>query len=189
MLTCPLMILTLGLFTFVINAVILLLTSALAGRFGLGFHVDGFWPAFWGALVVSIVSVLLSIFVREPDPAAAPEAAVLAKLLSLVGATLVLVAYAAQPDGAARPAGLCRTSLLNLAGGGILTFFAVRARDPGLMLMEGSWVVISLGGMSAARAGGGGLAGPRGRLRSAHEQVRDAVRVVLEQRQLLGDAA
>lgn len=67
-LTCPLMILTLGLFTFVINAVILLLTSALAARFGLGFHVAGFWSAFWGALVVSIVSVLLSIFVREPDP-------------------------------------------------------------------------------------------------------------------------
>ena len=67
-LTCPLMILTLGLFTFVINAVILLLTSSLAGRFGLGFHVAGFWSAFWGALVVSIVSVLLSIFVREPDP-------------------------------------------------------------------------------------------------------------------------
>lgn len=67
-LTCPLMILTLGLFTFVINAVILLLTSSLAGKFGLGFHVAGFWSAFWGALVVSIVSVLLSIFVREPDP-------------------------------------------------------------------------------------------------------------------------
>lgn len=67
-LTCPLMILTLGLFTFVINAVILLLTSSVAGRFGLGFHVAGFWSAFWGALVVSIVSVLLSIFVREPDP-------------------------------------------------------------------------------------------------------------------------
>ena len=66
-LTCPLLILTLGLFTFVINAVILLMTSALAVRFGLGFHVDGFWAAFWGALVVSIVSVLLSIFVREPE--------------------------------------------------------------------------------------------------------------------------
>jgi|SRR5450755_1578098 putative membrane protein len=67
LLTCPLMILTLGLFTFVINALILWLTSAAAARFGLGFHVDGFWPAFWGAIVVSIVSVLLSIFVTEPD--------------------------------------------------------------------------------------------------------------------------
>jgi putative membrane protein len=67
LLTCPLMILTLGLFTFVINALILWLTSAAAGRFGLGFHVAGFWPAFWGALVVSIVSVVLSVFVGEPD--------------------------------------------------------------------------------------------------------------------------
>jgi|SRR5580765_2132192 putative membrane protein len=67
MLTCPLMILTLGLFTFVINAFILWLTSAAAGKFGLGFHVAGFWPAFWGALVVSIVSVLLSVFVGEPS--------------------------------------------------------------------------------------------------------------------------
>lgn len=67
MLTCPLLILTLGLFTFVINALILWLTSAAAARFGLGFHVAGFWPAFWGALVVSIVSVLLSVFVSEPD--------------------------------------------------------------------------------------------------------------------------
>ncbi len=66
-LTCPLMILTLGLFTFVINALILWLTSAAAERFGLGFHVSGFWPAFWGALVVSIVSVLLSVFVSEPE--------------------------------------------------------------------------------------------------------------------------
>ena len=64
-LTCPLLILTLGLFTFVINAVILLLTSAIAKSLGVGFHVDGFWAAFLGALVVSIVSVLLSLFVRE----------------------------------------------------------------------------------------------------------------------------
>ncbi len=64
-LTCPLLILTLGLFTFVINAIILLLTSAVARSLGVGFHVDGFWAAFWGALVVSIVSVLLSLFVRE----------------------------------------------------------------------------------------------------------------------------
>ena len=64
-LSCPLLILTLGLFTLVINAVILLLTSALSGSLGIGFHVDGFWAAFLGALVVSIVSILLSIFVRD----------------------------------------------------------------------------------------------------------------------------
>ncbi|HSP93365.1 MAG TPA: phage holin family protein [Thermoanaerobaculia bacterium] len=64
-LSCPLLILTLGLFTLVINAVILLLTSGLSGSLGIGFHVDGFWAAFLGALVVSIVSILLSIFVRD----------------------------------------------------------------------------------------------------------------------------
>ena len=68
MLTCPLLILSLGLFTFVINAFILWLTSAAAARFGLGFHVSDFWSAFWGALVVSSESVFLSIFVSEPDP-------------------------------------------------------------------------------------------------------------------------
>ena len=69
LLTCPLIILTLGLFTFVINGLVLWMTGALAGRLRLGFHVSGFWPAFWGALVVSIVSVLLSVFVREAsDP-------------------------------------------------------------------------------------------------------------------------
>ena len=65
LLSCPLLILTLGLFTFVINAVILLVTSALSGSLGIGFHVDGFGSAFLGALVVSVVSILLSIFVRD----------------------------------------------------------------------------------------------------------------------------
>ena len=65
LLSCPLLILTLGLFTLVINAFILWLTSALSGSLGIGFHVYGFWAAFLGALVVSIVSILLSIFVRD----------------------------------------------------------------------------------------------------------------------------
>ncbi len=64
-LSCPLLILTLGLFTLVINAFILWLTSAVSGSLGIGFHVAGFWAAFLGALVVSIVSILLSIFVRD----------------------------------------------------------------------------------------------------------------------------
>ena len=46
--TC-LIILTLGLFLLVINALLLWLTSWLAGQVGLGFHVDGFWPALFGA--------------------------------------------------------------------------------------------------------------------------------------------
>jgi putative membrane protein len=60
------LILTLGLFTLVINALVLLLTSALSGSLGLGFHVAGFWAAFLGALVVSIVSVLVSVLLPDP---------------------------------------------------------------------------------------------------------------------------
>jgi len=48
---------------------VLWLTSALSGKLGLGFHVDGFGAAFLGALVVSIVSLLLSIFVPDPERA------------------------------------------------------------------------------------------------------------------------
>ena len=65
LLTFPLLILTLGLFTFVINALMLWLTSWVAGLLGLGFHVEGFWSAFVGALVVSFVSLMLSIFVSD----------------------------------------------------------------------------------------------------------------------------
>jgi putative membrane protein len=64
LLTCPLIILTLGLFTLVINAGMLLLASWLAGLVGVGFFVDGFWPAFWGALIISIVSALLSMVLK-----------------------------------------------------------------------------------------------------------------------------
>ena len=62
-LTIPFLILTLGLFTFVLNAVMLLITSSASDALGLGFHVDGFGAAFLGALVVSIVSFALSMFV------------------------------------------------------------------------------------------------------------------------------
>jgi putative membrane protein len=64
-LTCPLLILTLGLFTFVINAVLLLFTAWLSGQFNLGLQVDGFGAAFWGGLVIGMVSVILSLFVGE----------------------------------------------------------------------------------------------------------------------------
>ena len=60
-LTCPLIVVTLGLFTLVINALMLLLTGWLSARWNLGFAVGGFWPAFWGGLVVGVVSVLLSL--------------------------------------------------------------------------------------------------------------------------------
>ncbi|MCD6291248.1 MAG: phage holin family protein [Anaerolineae bacterium] len=65
LLTWPLRIITLGLFTFVINALMLWLTSAIAQRLGCEFSVDGFIAALLGSLVISAVSVVLSIFLRE----------------------------------------------------------------------------------------------------------------------------
>ena len=62
-LTFPLIIVTLGIFALVINGLMLWLTSSLSAALGLGFHVTGFWPAFWGGVVVSLVSMLLSMFV------------------------------------------------------------------------------------------------------------------------------
>jgi putative membrane protein len=67
LLTCPLIMLTLGLFTLVINALTLLLASWIGNMVGVGFYVTGFWPAVWGGLVVSVVSVLLSVFVKDDD--------------------------------------------------------------------------------------------------------------------------
>lgn len=66
LLSCPLIILTLGLFVLVINGLTLLLASRIAvDWFHVGFYVDGFWPAFLGALIVSIVSVVLNALVKE----------------------------------------------------------------------------------------------------------------------------
>ena len=67
LLTCPLILLTLGLFALVVNGLMLWLTSSVAGSLDLGFHVTGFWAAFFGGLVVSIVSTLVSIALRPPD--------------------------------------------------------------------------------------------------------------------------
>jgi putative membrane protein len=63
-LTFPLIIVTIGLFIFVINGLMLWLTSRTAEVLGLHFYVDGFWPAFWGALVISVVSGLLNIVAK-----------------------------------------------------------------------------------------------------------------------------
>src|SRR5262252_8712653 len=60
-LTFPLILVTLGLFALVVNGLMLWLTSSLSDALGLGFHVSGFWPAFLGALVVSLVSLALSM--------------------------------------------------------------------------------------------------------------------------------
>ena len=64
-LTFPIIIVTLGLFLFVINGLMLWLTSRISEALDLGFRVDGFWPAFWGALVVSIVSTMLGWLVKD----------------------------------------------------------------------------------------------------------------------------
>ena len=65
--TIPLLLLTLGLFLIVINACMLLLTSWLADKVGLGWEVDGFWVAVIGAIIVSIVSFLMNAFLPDPD--------------------------------------------------------------------------------------------------------------------------
>lgn len=67
LLTCPLILLTLGLFTLIVNGLMLWLTATVATSLGLGFRVAGFWPAFWGALVVSLISTLLSLSVRVDE--------------------------------------------------------------------------------------------------------------------------
>ncbi len=64
-LTCPLIILTLGLFTLVINTLILLLASMIGQSFNIPFYVDGFWSALLGSLVMSVVSVIMSAIFRD----------------------------------------------------------------------------------------------------------------------------
>ena len=66
LLTFPILLVTLGLFTFILNAIMLWLTSAVSSALGLGFHVADFWAAFLGALVVSVVSFGLSLFLMPP---------------------------------------------------------------------------------------------------------------------------
>jgi len=65
LLSLPLIILTLGLMLLVINALMLLLTSKVADTFGLGFHVDGFWTAVFGAIVISISSMVVEALLPD----------------------------------------------------------------------------------------------------------------------------
>jgi len=58
-LTCPLILFTLGLFTLVLNAILLLATARLSQALGLGFAVAGFWAAFWGGLLIGLSSTVL----------------------------------------------------------------------------------------------------------------------------------
>ncbi|MBK3571276.1 MULTISPECIES: phage holin family protein [Streptomyces] len=66
-LTFPLFILTLGLITLVVNALMLLLTSWLADKLDLSFHVDGFWTAVLGGLIISVVSWALNLALPDGD--------------------------------------------------------------------------------------------------------------------------
>jgi putative membrane protein len=61
LLSCPMLILTLGLGSLLINAFMFWMTGWVASAFGVGFQVSGFWPAFFGALVVTVVSSLLHL--------------------------------------------------------------------------------------------------------------------------------
>ncbi len=63
LLTLPLVVVSLGLFVLVINAGLLYLVGSLVKDF----HVDGFWPAFWGALVISLVSLVLNTLTGSSD--------------------------------------------------------------------------------------------------------------------------
>ena len=65
LLTCPLILLTLGLFTLLINTFLFWLTSQIGQAFGINLVIDGFWPAFLGGLVVSVVSVVMSLILRD----------------------------------------------------------------------------------------------------------------------------
>jgi putative membrane protein len=63
-LTLPLIILSLGLFLIVVNALLLELTAYLVG----GFSVTGFWPAVGGAVVISLVTMILNIWSSDQRP-------------------------------------------------------------------------------------------------------------------------
>jgi putative membrane protein len=72
---CAFYVLTLGLAALVVNGLLLWLTSVVAGDLTLPFHVTGFWPAFWGAIVVGLVSWMLNLLIgddrrrkNEPPP-------------------------------------------------------------------------------------------------------------------------
>ena len=67
LLTCPLIILTLGLFTLIINATLFALAGWIGVHFGVGFTVSGFWAALAGSIVTSVVAVMLGLLVPDED--------------------------------------------------------------------------------------------------------------------------
>jgi putative membrane protein len=65
LLTCPLIFLTLGLFTLAINTFLFWLTGQAGGLFDIGFSIDGFWSAVLGGVVVTVVSVVMSLILKD----------------------------------------------------------------------------------------------------------------------------
>jgi putative membrane protein len=65
---CLFYVLTLGLVALVVNGLLLWLTSVVAGALSLPFHITGFWPAFFGAIVVGVVGWALNLLIRDPSP-------------------------------------------------------------------------------------------------------------------------
>lgn len=62
---CPLIILTLGLGVLLVNTLLFYLTGWIGLQFGFGFTVDGFWPAFWGALIVSVIGIFFNTLFKN----------------------------------------------------------------------------------------------------------------------------
>jgi putative membrane protein len=65
LLTCPLILLTLGLFTLLINTFLFWLTGQVGQYFGIGFTIENFWAALLGGIVVTVVSVVLSLILKD----------------------------------------------------------------------------------------------------------------------------
>ncbi|KRC52934.1 MULTISPECIES: phage holin family protein [unclassified Nocardioides] len=67
LLSIPFILVTLGLFLIVLNALLLRFTAWLADQADLGFHVEGFWPAVWGAIIISVTTWFLDAIVGVED--------------------------------------------------------------------------------------------------------------------------
>ena len=65
---CAFYVLTLGLAALVVNGLLLWLTSWVAGKLSLPFHISGFWAAFWGAIIVGLVSWVVNLLIRDKRP-------------------------------------------------------------------------------------------------------------------------
>jgi len=64
---CLFYLLTLGLIGLVVNGLLLWLSSWVAGKLKLPFHITGFWPAFWGAIIIGVVGWLLNLILDNRD--------------------------------------------------------------------------------------------------------------------------